>query len=134
MGTRGRRLSNQGERHQEERVTETDTRRQPSSEPAREQSLRQGTLGLGGRVSPSGSTLRAAFALVTCRRHLASTLLTALVVGTVLFCINQLDVVLRGKATALVWFKTGLTYVVPFVSSNIGILIATHRPSPETEV
>jgi hypothetical protein len=55
-------------------------------------------------------------------------------VGTVLFCINQLDVVLRGQATALVWFKTGLTYVVPFVSSNIGILIATHRPSPGTEV
>jgi hypothetical protein len=78
-------------------------------------------------VSPTWSSLREAFGVVTCRRNLSRTLLTALVVGTVLFGINQLDVVVRGRATALVWFKIGLTYCVPFAVSNIGILIATHR-------
>jgi hypothetical protein len=28
-----------------------------------------------------------------------------------------------------VWFKTGLTYFVPFVVSNVGILIGTHQRS-----
>jgi hypothetical protein len=37
----------------------------------------------------------------------------ALVVGTVLFVINQSDVVLRGDITPLVVAKIGLTYVVP---------------------
>jgi hypothetical protein len=80
-----------------------------------------------GRVSPTWSSLREAFGVVTCRRNLARSLLTALVVGTVLFSINQLDVVLRGQATTLVWFKAGLTYCVPFAVSNVGILIGTHR-------
>ncbi len=59
--------------------------------------------------------------------HLRSTLVTAVIVGTILFGINQLDVVLAGDATTSVWLKTALTYVVPFAVSNIGILIATHR-------
>ena len=63
------------------------------------------------------------------RPHLRRTIRIALVVGSVLFAINQLDVVLRGDATAFVWFKIGLTYVVPFCVSNAGILIATRtRP------
>ncbi|MGH2843495.1 MAG: nitrate/nitrite transporter NrtS [Solirubrobacteraceae bacterium] len=62
-------------------------------------------------------------------RHLHRTATTALIVGTVLFVINQLNVVVAGHATAFVWFKAGLTYLVPFVVSNIGILIATHRRS-----
>ena len=60
--------------------------------------------------------------------HLRRTLLTTLIVGTILFCINQLDVVLAGEATRAVWLKGALTYVVPFAVSNVGILIATHRP------
>lgn len=67
--------------------------------------------------------------VVAYRPHLRRTVLTALVVGTVLFAINQLNVVLAGHATGTVWLKTGLTYCVPFVVSNIGILIATHRSS-----
>ncbi|HLI53199.1 MAG TPA: nitrate/nitrite transporter NrtS [Acidimicrobiales bacterium] len=67
--------------------------------------------------------------VVAYRPHLRRTVLTALVVGTVLFAINQLNVVLAGHATGIVWLKTGLTYCVPFVVSNIGILIATHRSS-----
>ena len=59
--------------------------------------------------------------------HLKKTVITALVVGTILFAINQLNVVLDGHATATVWIKTGVTYLVPFAVSNIGILIATHR-------
>jgi fatty-acid desaturase len=58
---------------------------------------------------------------------LSRTVATALVVGTILFCINQLNVVLDGHADAAVWVKTGVTYLVPFAVSNVGILIGTHR-------
>jgi hypothetical protein len=53
------------------------------------------------------------------------------VVGTVLFCINQLDVVMRGDATAVVWIKSAVTYLVPFVVSNAGVLVASHADGPE---
>jgi hypothetical protein len=59
--------------------------------------------------------------------HLRRTLLTTVIVGTLLFGINQLDVVLAGDATPSVWLKSALTYLVPFAVSNVGILIATHR-------
>ena len=59
--------------------------------------------------------------------NLKRTVATALIVGTILFAINQLNVVLDGDATPLVWIKTGVTYMVPFVVANVGILIATHR-------
>jgi hypothetical protein len=49
-------------------------------------------------------------------------------VGTILFAINQLNVVIDGHATTLVWTKAAVTYLVPFAVSNIGILIAAHRP------
>ena len=52
--------------------------------------------------------------------HFWRTLRIALIVGTILFVINQLDVVLRGQATAAVWIKGGVTYLVPFIVSNIG--------------
>jgi hypothetical protein len=51
----------------------------------------------------------------------------AVVVGSVLFVINQLDVVLAGHATALTWVKVGLTYLVPFCVSNYGLLVASRR-------
>lgn len=63
--------------------------------------------------------------------HLRKTVTTAIVVGTVLFCINQLDVVLRGQAGTVVWVKTAVTYLVPFCVSNIGVLIAARRADPE---
>ena len=59
--------------------------------------------------------------------HLRRTTATALIVGTILFGINQLDVVLAGDATALTWLKVGVTYLVPFTVSNIGLLIGTKR-------
>jgi hypothetical protein len=51
----------------------------------------------------------------------------ALIVGTVLFFINQFDVVLAGHATTLTWLKVALTYVVPFCVSNYGVLVASRR-------
>jgi hypothetical protein len=57
--------------------------------------------------------------------HLVRTISIALTVGTVLFLINQFDVVLRGDATTVVWLKSALTYLVPFVVSNLGVLVAT---------
>jgi hypothetical protein len=49
------------------------------------------------------------------------------VVGTLLFAINQLDVVLRGDADAVVWAKSAVTYVVPFCVSCAGVLVASHQ-------
>lgn len=59
--------------------------------------------------------------------HLKRTIATALIVGTVLFAINQLNVVLAGHATTLTWIKTGATYLVPFCVSNIGLLIGSRN-------
>lgn len=59
--------------------------------------------------------------------YLRRTVRIALIVGTILFAINQLDVVLSGRATVAVWMKSGLTYLVPFCVSNYGVLVATRR-------
>jgi len=60
---------------------------------------------------------------------LRKTVAMALIAGTVLFFINQVDVVIGGRATPLVWLKVGLTYLVPFCVSNYGIVVASHRGS-----
>jgi hypothetical protein len=57
------------------------------------------------------------------------TIVIAGVVGTVLFAINHLDVVLRGDATGAVWVKAAVTYLVPFTVANLGILVATRHRS-----
>jgi hypothetical protein len=59
--------------------------------------------------------------------NLRRTVAVALVVGTILLAINQLDTVLAGRANATTWLKVGLTYLVPFCVSNYGVLIATRR-------
>jgi hypothetical protein len=56
------------------------------------------------------------------REHLRRTIKIALVVGTILTLINQLDVIVKGDATTLVWIKAGLNYCVPFIVSNLGLL------------
>jgi hypothetical protein len=71
------------------------------------------------------STWREALRVVLYRPHLRKTLLITFVVGTVLFAINQLDVVLSGDATTMTWVKAGVTYVVPFCVSNAGVLVAS---------
>lgn len=67
--------------------------------------------------------------MVVHRGHLRATVRIALVVGTILFAINQLDVVLAGDASTSTWVKAGVTYAVPFVVSNLGILTATRQRS-----
>lgn len=59
--------------------------------------------------------------------HLRNTIRIPLVLGTILFGINQLDVVVRGDATVVLWITSAVTYVVPFGLSNAGVLIATRR-------
>jgi len=82
--------------------------------------------GNGDRAGPpTWTTWRQAITVVCYRPHLRKTLTIALVVGTVLFLINQLDVVLRGDATAVVWLKSAITYLVPFCVSNAGVLVAS---------
>lgn len=46
----------------------------------------------------------------------------ALVVGVVLFAINQLDVVLRGELSAVVAAKILLTFAVPYAVSTYSAL------------
>ncbi len=62
-------------------------------------------------------------------RSLRSTVAVALVVGSALFTINQLDVVVAGHATGRVWLKAGLTYVVPFLVANYGLPVGSRRPA-----
>jgi hypothetical protein len=57
---------------------------------------------------------------VICRSHLAETVRVAVVIGTVLFTINQLDVVLAAKATWVTRLKAALTYLVPFPVATTG--------------
>lgn len=64
------------------------------------------------------------------RRNLIQCIAAAAVVGSILFFINQADVVLSGRATLSTWIKVGLSYLVPFVVSNYGILLASRRSGP----
>ncbi|CAN5626634.1 hypothetical protein BH20ACT2_BH20ACT2_00100 [soil metagenome] len=67
------------------------------------------------------------------RPHLRKTLSIAAAVGTLLFAINQLDVVIKGNANAVVWFKSAVTYLVPFAVSSAGVLIASRAPRTSSE-
>lgn len=60
--------------------------------------------------------------IVLRREHLRRTVKIALVVGTLLTLINELDVIVKGDATSLTWVKAGLNYCVPFIVSNLGLL------------
>jgi len=60
-------------------------------------------------------------------RNLRRSVRAALIVGTILFFINQADVVFGGRATALTWVKIGLSYAAPFFVANYGIVLASRR-------
>jgi len=51
----------------------------------------------------------------------------ALVVGSILFVINQLDVVLRGGLDAVVAGKIALTFLVPYAVSTYSALEVNRR-------
>lgn len=72
-------------------------------------------------------TWREAARIVLAPANLRRTVRVALVVGSILFAINQLDLVVGGKATAAVWIKGAVTFLVPFCVVNIGVLTATRR-------
>ena len=55
--------------------------------------------------------------------NLHRTAAVALLVGTVLFAINQLDIVIAGRATPGTWLKIALSYLVPFCVANYGLLV-----------
>ena len=62
------------------------------------------------------------------RRNLRQCIAAAAVVGTILFLINQADVVFSGRAGTDTWVKIGLSYLVPFFVSNYGVVLASRRP------
>ena len=78
-------------------------------------------------TAPTWSTFRELVSVALTPRHLKRTLSVALVVGTAFFTMNQLGVILDGRATALVWVKAVLTYLTPLLVSNFGLLSATRR-------
>ena len=73
------------------------------------------------------STARGLVSIVVAPQHLKRTMSVALIVGTAFFVMNQLGVILDGRATALVWVKAVLTYLTPLLVSNFGLLSATRR-------
>jgi hypothetical protein len=75
----------------------------------------------------SWGTWHEALRLIRQPRHLRSALRVALLVGTILFLINQLDVVLSGHANWGTILKVVLTFCVPFLVCSYGILSATRR-------
>lgn len=80
-------------------------------------------------VPPTWSSWPEAGRVVLHPPFLKKTARTALIVGSILFAINHLDVVLRGQATTAVWVKGAATYLVPFCVANLGVLVATRRES-----
>lgn len=73
------------------------------------------------------ATWREALGVVLCRSNLCATTIVAAIVGTMLLLINQLDVLLEGRIGGVLLVKAVLTYMVPFLVSNYGVLVATRR-------
>jgi hypothetical protein len=80
-------------------------------------------------TAPTWSTPRELVRVVLAPQHLRRTISVALIVGTVFFAMNQLSVILDGRATTVVWIKSAMTYLTPLLVSNFGILSATRRPT-----
>ncbi len=77
--------------------------------------------------APTWSTLRELVAVVVAPPHLKRTVSVMVVVGSAFFAMNQLGVILAGRASALVWVKAVLTYLMLLLVSNFGLLSATRR-------
>jgi hypothetical protein len=86
---------------------------------------------------PTWSTWAECASVVTHAANLRRTLSLSCVVGTVFFLMNQLPAVLSGQVTVAVAVKVALTYLVPFCTSNYGILAASRRspkrPAPRLQ-
>jgi hypothetical protein len=83
---------------------------------------------------PVWSKWHEAFRVIAYPAYLKRTVRIALIFGSILFAINHLDEVILGHASAAVWLKGALTYLVPFSVSNLGVLVASRRrPEGTTE-
>ena len=60
-------------------------------------------------------------------RTLRLSIAAAILVGTVLFFINQSQVVFSGHATTATWIRIGLSYLVPFLVSTYGVVVGSRR-------
>ncbi len=80
-----------------------------------------------GRPAQTWSRLIEILRVCLDARNLSRCIVAALIVGTILFFINQADVVFGGRATAATWVKIGLSYLVPFFVANYGIVLASRR-------
>jgi len=81
-------------------------------------------------LAPNGrtwSTWGDLLGVITAPANVKRSVSIALVIGTLFVTMNQLEVILSGNATFMVWLKVGLTYVTPLCVSNLGILSATYR-------
>jgi hypothetical protein len=67
--------------------------------------------------------LRRAWRICGSSANLRRTIGIAVVVGTILSAINELDVLTRGDATTLTWVKIALNFVVPFCVANVSVLV-----------
>jgi hypothetical protein len=83
-------------------------------------------------TAPPWSTFRELVSVALTPRHLKRTLSVALIVGTAFFTMNQLGVIVDGRATAVVWLKALLTYLTPMLVSNFGLLSATRGTTAHT--
>jgi hypothetical protein len=81
-------------------------------------------------ASLSWSTWGQAVSVVRAPRSLKRSVVVALIVGSAFFAMNQLGIIIGGRATALVSVKAALTYLTPLLVSNIGMLTATRTPRP----
>ena len=70
------------------------------------------------KTAPTWSMLQEPVQVVLAAQHLKRTVCVALIVGTVFFSMNQLGVILHGRATAVVWVKIALTYLTPLLVSK----------------
>jgi hypothetical protein len=80
---------------------------------------------------PTWNTWHELPAVIGAPANVKRTVTIALVIGTSFVAMNQLELILSGQATFVVWLKAGLTYVTPLCVANVAILSATHRPAGE---
>jgi hypothetical protein len=73
--------------------------------------------------------VRDALSVILQPQHLRRTITIALVVGTILTAINHADVISRGDASSATLAKAALNYLVPFIVSNLGLLVGTRGDS-----
>jgi hypothetical protein len=78
-----------------------------------------------GAATPSLRCLRHALGYPPVRDR---AIRVALLVGSILFVINQADVVLSGQLTLLVIAKIGLTYLVPYSVATYSALATNRLP------